>query len=75
MQVEIVCVSLSHAGSSLQRQLAYIDRNHDLFLSLARESPAATRIVSLGEKHSKLGHPEIDSETPGHSIYKRDTPK
>ena len=49
MQVEIVSVSLSHAGSGLQRQLAFIDRNHDLFLTLVREGPATMRIISLGE--------------------------
>jgi intraflagellar transport protein 80 len=49
-KVEIVSLSLSQSGPGSQRQLAFLDQNHDLFLTLARETtPTQTyQTVSLG---------------------------
>ena len=49
IQVEVVCLSLSYVGSSSERQLAFIDRNSDLFLTLTHYS-SGFKIVSLGKR-------------------------
>ena len=49
LQVEILSLSLSQAGPSSQRQLAFVDRNHDLFLTHAREGAGVSQTTSLGE--------------------------
>ena len=47
MEVEVV--ELSHAGPQQQRQLAFIDKNHDLYITPTRDFAYTGRPVIMGE--------------------------
>ena len=48
-QAEVKAVALSHAGLQQSRQLAFTDKNHDLYLTHARGTNLTTQPVMLGE--------------------------
>ena len=45
--LDVLAVSLSHAGPSSQRLLALVDKNHDLYITSVR-GPQANKIISIG---------------------------
>ena len=48
-QAEVKAIALSHAGPQQNRQLAFTDKNHDLYLTHARGTNLTTQPVMLGE--------------------------
>lgn len=53
-QLEVLSLSLSHAGPSQQRLLTFINKNHDLHLVPARGVDSTRRSISLGSMVTSL---------------------